>query len=60
MPEPCTPESDVLDVIQRLEAEARRMRRQSDDAISDARKRNLVRRVQKLEELIAYLRARLP
>ena len=54
------PESDTVAEIERLELEARDIRRRLDHARLEEDKRVLNRQVTELQQQIEYLRARLP
>jgi hypothetical protein len=54
------PESEVVAEIERLELEARQIRRSVEHARSEADKRVLNRQLQELKEQIQVLRSRLP
>jgi hypothetical protein len=54
------PESDVMAEIERLELEARQIRRSVEHARSEADKRVLNRQLEELKEQIRLLRSRLP
>lgn len=54
------PESDVMAEIERLELEARNIRRRVEHVRNEADKRVLNRQLQELKEQINYLRSRLP
>lgn len=54
------PEADLMAEIQRLELEAREIRRRVEHARTAADKRVLNRQLQELQEQTAHLQARLP
>lgn len=54
------PETELMAEIERLELEARQIRRSVEHARSEADKRVLNRQLQELKEQIEHLRARLP
>ena len=54
------PESDVMAEIERLELEARDIRRRVEHARTEADKRVLNKQLEELKEQINYLRGRLP
>jgi len=54
------PESDVIAEIEKLELEARDMRRRLEHANSEEDKRVLNRQLKELEEQVDFLRKRLP
>ena len=54
------PESEVMAEIERLELEARQIRRSVEHARNEADKRVLNRQLQELKEQIQHLRTRLP
>ncbi len=54
------PESEVMAEIERLELEARQIRRSVEHAHNEADKRVLNRQLQELKEQIQHLRSRLP
>jgi hypothetical protein len=54
------PESEVMAEIERLELEARQIRRSVEHARSEADKRVLNRQLEELKEQIRLLRSRLP
>jgi len=54
------PESEVMAEIERLELEARQIRRSIEHAHNDADKRVLNRQLAELKEQLEHLRARLP
>ena len=54
------PESDVIAEIERLELEARDIRRRVEHAHNDEDKRVLNRQLEELEKQVDFLRARLP
>ena len=54
------PESEVIAEIERLELEARSIRRRVEHARNEADKRVLNRQLQELKEQIEHLRGRLP
>jgi len=54
------PESEVMAEIERLELEARQVRRSVEHARNEADKRVLNRQLSELQEQIEHLRARLP
>jgi hypothetical protein len=54
------PEADTIELIERLEFEARDLRRRLASAKSDADKRVLARLLKEAEERVDLLRTRLP
>ena len=54
------PESDVIAEIERLEREARSIRRSVEHARTPADKRVLNQQLQELKDQVQYLKARLP
>jgi hypothetical protein len=54
------PESDIIAEIERLELEARTVRRSVEHARSEEDKRVLNRQLQELQDQIEHLKARLP
>ena len=54
------PESDVMAEIERLELEARDVRRRVEHARTEADKRVLNRQLKELEDQVEFLRNRLP
>lgn len=54
------PEADVIAEIERLELEARSIRRRVEHARNESDKRVLNRQLQELKEQIEHLRSRLP
>lgn len=54
------PESDIIAEIERLELEARSIRRRVEHATNQDDKRVLNRQLQELKEQIEYLKGRLP
>ena len=54
------PESDLMAEIERLELEARDVRRRVEHARTEADKRVLNRQLKELEEQVDFLRRRLP
>ncbi|MEF2162559.1 hypothetical protein [Pseudomonas aeruginosa] len=54
------PESDTIAEIERLELEARDIRRSVEHAHSDVDRRVLNRQLQELKDQIQFLRSRLP
>lgn len=54
------PETEVMAEIERLELEARQVRRSVEHARGEADKRVLNRQLTELQEQIEFLRARLP
>ena len=54
------PESDIIAEIERLELEARSIRRRVEHARTPGDKRVLNRQLQELKEQIEHLRSRLP
>ncbi|HEY2586706.1 MAG TPA: hypothetical protein VGI81_13155 [Tepidisphaeraceae bacterium] len=54
------PESDIIAEIERLELEARTIRRRVEHATNQDDKRVLNRQLQELKEQIEYLKGRLP
>ena len=54
------PETELMAEIERLELEARQIRRSVEHARSEADKRVLNRQLAELQEQIEYLRSRLP
>lgn len=54
------PESDIIAEIERLELEARSIRRRVEHATNQNDKRVLNRQLQELKEQIEYLKGRLP
>jgi hypothetical protein len=54
------PEADIIAEIERLELEARSIRRRVEHVHNESDKRVLNRQLQELKEQIAYLRSRLP
>ena len=54
------PEADIIAEIERLELEARMIRRRVEHAHSEQDKRVLNRQLQELKEQIEHLRSRLP
>jgi hypothetical protein len=54
------PESDTMAEIERLELEARDIRRKVEHAHSDADKRVLNRQLKELKDQIQFLQSRLP
>jgi predicted nuclease with TOPRIM domain len=54
------PESDVIAEIERLEMEARSIRRRVEHAHTENDKRVLNRQLQELKDQIQYLKTRLP
>lgn len=54
------PETEVVTEIERLELEARDIRRRVEHARTEADKRVLNRQLEELKEQITYLRGRLP
>jgi peptidoglycan hydrolase CwlO-like protein len=54
------PESDTVAEIERLELEARDIRRKVENARTEADKRVLNRQLQELKDQIEHLRSRLP
>lgn len=54
------PEADIIAEIERLELEARSIRRRVEHARNESDKRVLNRQLQELKEQIEHLRSRLP
>ena len=54
------PEADIIAEIERLELEARSVRRRVEHARTEQDKRVLNRQLQELEDQIEHLKARLP
>jgi len=54
------PESDIIAEIERLEMEARLIRRRVEHAHNEEDKRVLNRQLQELQDQIEYLKTRLP
>ena len=54
------PETEVMTEIERLELEARDIRRRVEHARTEADKRVLNKQLEELKEQITYLRGRLP
>ena len=54
------PESDLMAEIERLELEARDVRRRVEHASNDEDKRVLNKQLQELEQQVEFLRKRLP
>jgi len=54
------PESDTIAEIERLEIEARSIRRRVEHARNEQDKRVLNRQLQELKEQVEYLKSRLP
>jgi hypothetical protein len=54
------PEADMIAEIERMELEARDIRRRIEAAHADADKRVLARQLKELEDQIDYLRNKLP
>jgi len=54
------PEADLMEEIERMELEAREVRRSVEHARTVADKRVLNRQLQELHDTIVYLQARLP
>jgi hypothetical protein len=54
------PEADTMALIERMEIEARDLRRRVESARNDEDKRILSRQLQELQEEIARLQAKLP
>jgi hypothetical protein len=54
------PEADVIAEIERLELEARSIRRRIEHARSEQDKRVLNRQLQEIQDQVEYLKSRLP